>query len=507
MRFGAVAALAVVGLVAAFTGATGDRPHGGDPVRTLSGSGGTKAGGVIPGTDPFVTDDPLSGKQWYLARARIFDAWPVLPPLEPVKVAVVDSGIDLGHPDLAGRIVEARSFVGGTPQDTKGHGTIIAGLIAAEVDNGVGIAGGAPSAQLLVAKVVRPDESVSVVAEAKAIRWAVDEGARVISISLSGLRSPQNADEDSYSVLEAEAIAYAIAHDVLVVASVGNGDQTPIEPWQYAGYPAALPHVLGVSAIGPQGNVPLFSNRDTRYNDMAAPGVEMISTFPRRLSREGCRRRGYTPCAPPRLAHPEGTSFSAPLVVAAAANLLARRPELTASQIAVILTRTARDAKPATGCGLCLPGRDSLSGFGELDGAAALSALTNTLPAPDALEPNDGPGAKAARLFFAPGATSRVVRATLDFWDDPLDSYEVRLERGETLAATLTTSGASATLALWPPEALSFDRPARPLTVSAGPGARERITWKAARAGWYAIQVRLDAKVGPAPTTLVVKRR
>ena len=187
------------------------------------------------------TDDPLAPEQWYLARSRIFDAWPELPALAPVKVAVIDSGIDFGHPEFKGRIAAARTFVRGTPQDTKGHGTIIAGLIAANLDNGLGIVGAAPSSSLLVAKVVRADESVSVVAEAKAIRWAVDEGARVISISLSGLRSPHNADEDSFSILEADAIAYAVAHDVLVVASVGNGDQSPSEPWQYAAYPAALP--------------------------------------------------------------------------------------------------------------------------------------------------------------------------------------------------------------------------------------------------------------------------
>lgn len=497
----ALAVVCLVGVAAPAAGVTGES----QPTREVAWASVRRA--EPPSPVGLVTDDPLADRQWYLARTRMFAAWPELPVLAPVKVAVIDSGIDLGHPEFEGRIAEARTFVRGTPQDTKGHGTIIAGLIAANLDNGIGIAGSAPSARLLVAKVVRADESVSVIAEAQAIRWAVDRGARVISISLSGLRSPTKPSEDSFSVIEADAIEYAVAHDVLVVASVGNGDQSPSEPWQYAAYPAALPHVVGVSATGLRGNVPLFSNRDTRYNDLAAPGVEMISTYPRRLSRTGCATRGYTSCAAPRLSHPEGTSFSAPLVAAAAANLIARRPSLTASQVAVILERTAADAKPATGCGLCAPGRDSLSGWGQLDVAAALAALAEPLPAPDALEPNDEPGATLPRLYFADGSSSRTTHATLDFWDDPQDAYDVRLRRGETLYASFTSRGAAATLALWPPNTLSFDRPSRPLVASAGPGARERIEWTAAEPGWYTVQTRLDAKVGPVPTTLSLVRR
>ncbi|MFN8222800.1 MAG: S8 family serine peptidase [Gaiellales bacterium] len=505
MRQASVAAVATVALLVSTLSAEAAARGGGQrdgPVAPAS----REAGRIVERHGGLGADDPLSGLQWYLERARVFTAWPSLPSLAPVTVAVIDSGVDLGHPDLAGRIVEARTFVGGTPRDTKGHGTIIAGLIAAQLDNGVGIAGAAPSAGLLVAKVVRPDESVSVNAEAKAIRWAVDRGARVISISLSGLRSPRDTDQDSFSVLEADAIAYAVAHDVLVVASVGNGDQTPIEPWQYAGYPAALPHVLGVSSVGRHGNVPLFSNRDTRFNDLAAPGVEMISTYPRQLSRKGCRLAGYTPCAATRLAHPDGTSFSAPLVAAAAANLFARRPSLTASQVRVILERTAADSTPATGCGLCVEGRDSLSGWGELDGAAALAALANPLPASDRLEPNDGPGADAVRLYFPAGKKSRAVRATLDFWDDQQDVYEVRLTAGTRVAISFTASGAAGTLAVWPPETTSFDHGA-PLASSHGPGARETLDFTASETGWYPIQARLDAKVGPVPSVVEVTRR
>ena len=152
----------------------------------------------------FAPSDPLAFRQWYAVANRAYDAWATPPPLAPVRVAVIDSGIDLGHPDLERRVVGAKSFVGGSAQDTRGHGTIVAGIIAAELDNATGIAGLAPAAELLIAKVVSPSGTISVHAEARAIRWAVDNGARVINISLGGLRDPRNPSRDTFSRLEEE---------------------------------------------------------------------------------------------------------------------------------------------------------------------------------------------------------------------------------------------------------------------------------------------------------------
>ena len=147
---------------------------------------------------------PTSGTS---SGTRVFDAWSVLPPLAPVRVAVVDSGIDLGHPEFVGRIVAARSFVDGTVRDLQGHGTIVAGIVGAGSDNAIGITGLAPSAELIIARVVRGDRSIPVKAEAQAIRWAVDRGARVINMSLGGLRDPLDPSRDDYSSVEAAAIA------------------------------------------------------------------------------------------------------------------------------------------------------------------------------------------------------------------------------------------------------------------------------------------------------------
>ena len=190
-----------------------------------------------------------------------------------MRVAVLDSGIDTGHPDLQSQIVDGRSFVSSSWQtDTNGHGTFVAGEIAAALNNGTGIAGVGFPVELLVAKIVRADGTISPDAEARAIHWAVDNGARVINMSFGGVRDPHERSIDTYSPLEAAAVQYAVSNGVLVVAAVGNADSAPTEPWNYAGYPAALPHVLGVSSLNRDGTVPTFSNRDNRYVDIAAPG-------------------------------------------------------------------------------------------------------------------------------------------------------------------------------------------------------------------------------------------
>ena len=99
-------------------------------------------------------NDPLAARQWYLGRDRALDTLDAAKQLFPVRVAVIDSGIDLGHPELRSRVVAKRSFVGGSVDDQLGHGTFVAGEIAAIADNGVGIAGLAPPARLVIAKVV-----------------------------------------------------------------------------------------------------------------------------------------------------------------------------------------------------------------------------------------------------------------------------------------------------------------------------------------------------------------
>jgi subtilisin family serine protease len=445
----------------------------------------------------FAPTDPLSSKQWYLQDDHAFDAWPEPPTtLTPVKVAIVDSGVDCSLPDFQGRILDKRSFVGGDPcVDTEGHGTFVAGLIAANLDT-QGIVGIAYTSQLLVAKVVKPDGTIPLEAEAAAIRWAADSGARVINLSLGGVRDPVHLNRDTYSALEASAVAYAYAKGAVLVAAVGNGDEAFYQPWPYASYPAALPHVIGVGALTRTGNVPDFSNRDLVYNDISAPGSEIFSTFPTALTaqRPLCADQGFSDCGPDDYRNPEGTSFAAPQVSAAAAVLLAVAPSLTNSQVTTLLEHSADDVNAATGCPRCGLLRDALSGWGRLDVAKAVAALAGPVPAPDHYETNDNAGTQARTIW---GKRVKLT-ATGDYYDDPVDVYRIALSGREKLGAKLVAGwpGAQASLTLWLPATRSVDGArARTLraAMSAVPGASQQLRYTATGKGWYYVEVKVTA--------------
>jgi subtilisin family serine protease len=435
----------------------------------------------------FTPSNPYYGKQWYLDQDRAFDAWTTPPPLKTVKIGIIDSGVDCSLPDFAGRIAAKKSFVGGDPcSDTEGHGTIVAGEIAADL-NSPGIVGLAYASQLLVAKVVAPDGSIPLAAEADAIRWAVDNGARVINLSFGAVRDPAKPDLDTFSKLEAQAVAYAVSKGVTVVAAVGNSDEAYTTPWPYASWPAALPHVIGVAALTRSGNVPLFSDEDPTFVDLAAPGVDIFSTFPKDLTNDqpGCTPQGYTDCASGDYRRPEGTSFAAPQVSAAAAVLLGIDPQLTSNQVANLLERSADDVDAATGCNLCPGGRDKYSGWGRLDVTQAVAALNSKpLPPADRFEPNDRVS-QAHPLF----GTRPTVTATLDHWDDPVDVYRVRLARGERLNALLDAhwTGAAVHLTFWYGKTVAR-------TVQAG--QTQRLSFRAPSAGKYYVQLRDDSGAG-----------
>ena len=448
----------------------------------------------------YVPNDPLAQRQWHLNMTRAFDYWDAAPALAPVRVAVIDSGVDATHPELVDKIVKAETFVGGSARvDEQGHGTFVAGVIAAGVDNASGIAGMAPSAELLIAKVVDADNLIDVEAEARAIRWAVENGARVINLSIGGFRDPHDPDQDAFSQLEAAAIGYAHGQGAVVVAAVGNSLEDPPVPWPYASYPAALPHVLGVSALARNGSVPLFSNRDKIYNDISAPGEGILSTFPLALTAESkeCAEQGYSICAArdfDDFRKGEGTSFAAPQASAAAAVLLALRPGLRPEQVTALLTQTARDVNAASGCLACPLRRDKLSGWGRLDVTAALRALDGPIPPPDRLEPNDDAGAGAMRLW---GAIKRV-EATLDFWDDQSDVYAIMLRRGQSVFVSVRgPAGTDTNLLLWRPGTRHVDDLASLRLVgrqSARPGPHEYLSFRAKRTGLHYVQVKLASR-------------
>jgi hypothetical protein len=279
---------------------------------------------------------------------------------------------------------------------------------------------------------------------------------------------------------------------------VGNGPQSPKAPWNYAHYPAALPHVIGVSALREDGSVPDYSNRDAVYNDIAAPGDEILSTIPRPLvdaTRPGCANHPYSDCGPFEFRDAIGTSFAAPQVSAAAALLLGQDPSLTPDQVSWLLERTADDENAESGCKSCPLGRDAFTGWGRLDVFAALTQLASgqPLPPPDALEPNDDAGPWAH-----PFGPPRTITATLDYWDDQIDVYAVRLRAGERVFARLSPPSRAATkLVLWKPQTQRVEGLRVPLSFRAAQSARvgtqERLAYTAPSAGTYYLEAKLVA--------------
>jgi subtilisin family serine protease len=459
--------------------------------RSLALLGAVAAALVVTSTAAaFTPTDTYYAKQWYLGQDNAFDAWLAPPLLAPVKVAIVDSGVDCSLPDLESQIAKAKSFVKGSACiDNQGHGTIVAGEIAGELDT-AGVVGLAYSSQLLVAKVVAADGTIPLRAEAAGIRWAVDQGARVVNLSFGAVRDPSDPSLDSYSKVEAQAVAYAVRKGAVVVAAVGNSDEAYATPWPYASWPAALPHVLGVGALTKSGNVPDFSDQDPRFVDIAAPGVGIFSTFPKDLTaaQPACTEQGYTGCAIGDYQHPEGTSFAAPQVAAAAAVLFGVEPSLTASQVTRILERHTDEVNAANGCDQCPDGRDKYSGWGRLDVAKAVDFVNsaNQMPPSDRFEPND-----SVSLAHKLWGTRAAFDATLDYWDDPKDVYAVRLERGQRLHLRLAARWSNAAVSL-----SVFAQGAGIGVTTARPGRTQRLSYRAPRTGWYDLLLRVPRHGG-----------
>jgi subtilisin family serine protease len=443
----------------------------------------------------FTPTNTYYGKQWYLGMDKAFDAWatPPPPPISPVKVAVIDSGVDCSLPDFQpDQIVKSKSFVGGSPcVDNQGHGTIVAGEIAGALDQ-AGVVGVAYSSQLLVAKVVAADGTIPLKAEAAGIRWAVNNGARVVNLSFGAVRDPQNPALDSYSKVEAQAVADAVQKGAVVVAAVGNSDEAYTTPWPYASWPAALPHVIGVGALTKSGNVPDFSDQDLTLVDMAAPGVGIFSTFPAKLTdaQSDCPEQGYTACAIGDYQHPEGTSFAAPQVAAAAAVLIGLEPSLTSSQVTKILERHTDDVNASNGCAECPVGRDKYSGWGRLDVAKAVDFLSSGSPLPpsDQLEPNDSV-AEAQPLWGKRPA----IAATLDYWDDRVDAYRVKLLPGERLHVRFAAQWANASVGL---TIRSPGKRAGVVARTRHAGKRQRLSYPVQHGGWYVLVLRIERHGG-----------
>ena len=208
-------------------------------------------------SDPFFTD------QWYIPDTNFDKAWEKAKSKNIVKMGVVDTGVDGKHPDLKGKILDGYNFVEGNPDasDDHGHGTFVAGIIAA-TSNNIGIRGLYDYAQIIPVKVMDENGFGSYEDGAKGIIYATDKGARVINLSIGGY---------AYSSMLQEAVDYALERGCIVVAAGGN------DGIEQAIYPAAYPDVIGVSGLGYDGTIWNNSNSGSHI-DVSAPGVNIIST-------------------------------------------------------------------------------------------------------------------------------------------------------------------------------------------------------------------------------------
>ncbi len=322
-----------------------------------------------------VPNDQHLSQQWALENIQAFGAWDITTGGN-IVVAVVDTGVSTSHPDLEGKVLPGYNALlqNDASQDNNGHGTAIAGLIAARTDNNTGIAGVCWGCAILPVKVLNERGAGDDVDLARGIRWATEHGAHIINLSLGGAENSQ--------VLR-DAVEYAYQRGVLLIAASGNEQQLG----NFTNYPAAYPQVVAVGATTNSDRLARFSNTG-EHIDLVAPGVALWTTI---LDGD------FGP--------PNGTSFSSPFVSGVAALILTVRPDLPHADVACILKMSSDDLGDA--------GRDNEYGWGRLNALRAVQqAQTYTgcnLPEPqtssepDNTSPNPGGVApEVIRDAFAP---------------------------------------------------------------------------------------------------------
>jgi thermitase len=289
--------------------------------------------------------DPLRSQQWNLDLIGA-DAAHSVTRGEGAVVAVVDTGVDAGHADLAGRLLPGVNFATGAtgPQDEDGHGTHVTGIVAADEGNGVGVGSVAPGARVLPVRVLGADGSGTDADVAKGIDYAVAHGADVINLSLGGTALDAFLPGGEF----AAAVQRAVDAGVVVVAAAGN-DSVPL-----CEQPRIRGEILCVGAVDKRGMRSFFSSGDERTvmapggSAAGGSGEDVLSTVPGS-----------------KYAEMAGTSQAAPHVSGVAALLVSRGVRGPAAVARVLAT--ARDAG--------MPGADSVYGAGIVDAAAAVSGL------------------------------------------------------------------------------------------------------------------------------------
>jgi thermitase len=298
-------------------------------------------------------NDPLFGKQYGMAQIHAPAAWGLTTGSANVKIAILDCGIHEAHPDLAGKVVDRWDFTASAngTDDLCDHGTHVAGIASADTNNAIGVAGVGYNTALLSGKVLGDNGQGDYTWVAAGIRWAADNGANVINMSLGGFGACSQTMQD--------AIDYAWARNVVVVAAAGNdGTSEQFEP-------ADCAHVVAVASIDATGAKSYFSNYGAAVS-VAAPGSAILSTVNPNLYGDG---RLYD--------YKDGTSMATPYVAGLVGLLWATNWGTNAQTVMSRLEATA-DAIPGTGTNWK---------YGRIDAAAAVAPPPAPPPRPGPSQP------------------------------------------------------------------------------------------------------------------------
>lgn len=312
---------------------------------------------------PVYPNDPAyeGGDQWGLNKTEGPKAWGITTGSSLVTVAVIDTGVDLDHPDLQDKILAGWDFVNNDayPDDDHSHGTHVAGIAAAATNNALGIAGVSWGARIMPVKVLDSGGNGYMDDVIASMEYAADHGVQVLNLSLGSVTSS--------SALQ-DAVNYARNRGAVVIAAAGNCGSGCIIGGQYyynpLMYPASCQNVVGVAATTSTDGWASFSEHNT-YVDLSAPGVGIYSTIP----------NGY--------GYKDGTSMATPFVSGLAALVLSRWPDYTPSQVETALFSNADD--------LGSSGRDDYFGYGRINafhtllygagtGSSSLEAQTAAQP-------------------------------------------------------------------------------------------------------------------------------
>lgn len=351
-----------------------------------------------------IPNDTYYNQQWGLQRIQGELSHDV-ESYSKVKVAVVDTGVDLTHLDLKGKLIPGYDVVKKTSKvtDNDGHGTHVAGIIGAVTNNSIGISGLTTKIKIMPVGIFHYEGSAGAYMAsedhiAEGIDWARSHGANIINLSLGGGEN---------SPLVAAAVKRAVAAGVTVIAAAGN------DGYRNINYPAALPEVIAVGAINQSNGLAEFSNYGPQI-DLVAPGVEIRSTFPMKTGM-------YLTSS--------GTSMSAPFVSGLAAMIKAKYPRLTPQKIKWKIQSTCTD--------LGKPGWDEEYGAGLINANEALGGTLVKHPVPakgDKMEPNNTPST-ATVIKYPVSITRNNFAPTSD-----VDWFKISGVRGKNVLIRLRTN-------------------------------------------------------------------